>query len=342
MAIDYSLEAEFYTDPDHFKRECNTIFRRSWWLLCPSAECREKGQYFADTVRGHRVFAIRGVDGKLRAFHNHCRHRGAELLDNGGGVCRVIKCPYHSWGYNTVGSLIATPGFGEDPDFDPTELGLLSVRIHEWRGMIFICVDTQAPDFDAWIGSLDALLADFDGLETMNYHGSFVVEGHANWKTYCDNTVEGYHLNAVHPRLATAVNDGSVTIKPYDDGATVAFHVDYGGEGAGLRGNKGLWAYKFPGFQIAISSNAFKIERIDPVSASKTRSINWGWYRNLSEEEILDSFSWSETVVREDLGICESVQRSMESGAYINGPLSPVQETNVALFQGLVRRSMLG
>jgi len=340
VALKFSLNAECYTSADQFKREQDAIFRKAWWLLGPESACTEKGQYLADTICGYRVFAIRGTDGQLRAFHNVCRHRGAELLDNGEGQCRVIKCPYHSWGYDSLGHLIATPGFGDDPGFDAADYGLLPVRVESWRGMLFVCMDPLAPDFHHWIGSLDGLMSDFDGLEDMEYRGSFTVVGDANWKTYCDNTVEGYHLHAVHPRLSTAVNSGSVDIVPYDNGNIVAFHVDYGGEGAGLRGNRGLWAYKFPGFQIAISANAFKVERVEPLTVSTTRSINWGWYRNLSGDEVEDSFAWSETVVREDLGICESVQRSLETGVYVNGPLSPEQETNVGLFQDLVRAAM--
>ena len=152
--------------------------------------------------------------------------------------------------------------------------------------------------------------------------------------------MEGYHLNSVHPRLAEAVKKGQVEIKPYDNGELVAFHVNYADDGAELRGNLGLWAYRYPGFQIAISDNAFKIERVEATSINTTRSINWGWYRQLSDTEIDDSFAWSETVVREDLGICESVQRNLEGGIYTKGPLSPLQETNVALFQSLVKKAV--
>ena len=340
MTLTYSLDAESYTSNTSYALERERIFRCAWWLLGPVSDCAEPGQYLADSICGWPVFAIRSGDGQLNAFHNVCRHRGAGLLEEGTGSTRVIKCPYHSWGYDTSGRLIATPGFGQDPEFDKADFGLLNIRVREWRGMVFVCLSDDSPDFETWIGSLESLMAEFPGLEDMTFFGKFTVDGHANWKTYCDNTVEGYHLHAVHPRLATAVKSGAVEIKPYDNGELVAFHVDYGGEGAGLRGNKGLWAYKFPGFQIAISNNAFKIERVEATSINSTRSTNWGWYRNLSEEEIRDSFEWSETVVREDLGICESVQRNLDAGIYTRGPLSPEQETNVALFQSLVRKAV--
>ena len=293
-----------------------------------------------DTVCGWQVLVVRGKDGVLRGFHNHCRHRGARLLEAGSGSCRVIKCPYHGWGYDTSGALIATPGFSEEAGIDRATLGLQPLHVTEWRSMIFICVDSDPQPFSDWVGSLDAMLDDLPGIDVMEFHGRFDVHGDANWKTYCDNTVEGYHLPAVHPRLATAVRGATVDISNHDEGRLVVFDVDYGGEGAGLRGDKGLWAYRYPGFQIAISNNAFKIERVEATGVGTTRSLNWGWYRNLDEDAIADSFAWSETVVREDLGICETVQQSMAAGVYRDGPLCPQQEGHVIALQANVRKDL--
>jgi len=336
----YSLPAQYYTDPVIYAKERERIFRSAWWLLGPQSNCAEPYHYLSDTVCGWPVFAIRDKHGELRAFHNICRHRGAELLSAGEGKCRVIQCPYHGWGYAVDGTLMGAPGFSDTGVDDAETLGLLPIRVAEWRGMVFVCIDADAPPFLEWIATLDRLIADFPGIDSMNYHGKFVVDGTANWKTYCDNTVEGYHLHTVHPRLADAVKKGRVEIVPYDNGELVAFHVNYADDGAELRGNLGLWAYRYPGFQIAISDNAFKAERVEATSISSTQSINWSWYRNLSATEIDDSFAWSETVVREDLGICESVQRNLVGGVYSQGPLSPLQESNVMLFQNLVRQAV--
>ncbi len=342
MPLINTLESHYYTDPLVFARERERIFKPAWWLLGPAHLLQKKGSYVSDTVCGWSVFVVRGQDGELRGFHNICRHRGARLLDQGEGQCRVIKCPYHAWGFDTAGKLVATPGFGAEALLKKEDYSLFSIRVHQWRGMVFICVDPEAPPFSDWVGSLDTLMSEFPGSEDMQYHGSFTVTGQANWKTYCDNTVEGYHLHAVHPRLASAVRSGTVEIKPYDNGQLVAFHVDYGAEGDGssLRGNLGLWAYKYPGFQIAISANAFKVERVEPTGIDSLLSTNWAWYSNLEKDAIDDSFAWSETVVQEDIGICEKVQLNLGSGIYQQGPLSPDQETNVALFQGLVRDAL--
>ena len=343
--LNYSMNSDFYTDPKILRQERERIFARHWWLLGPAQVCENAGDYLSDTICGWPVYAIRGDDGKLRAFHNVCRHRGAQLLAPGSGNCGTVRCPYHSWQYATDGRLLRAPRFG-DEQINAGSCDLFDLECRVWQGMIFICPASgqgePAIDFDQWLGSLPRLIESFDSIDSMEYHGSFVVEGHANWKTYCDNTVEGYHLHSVHPRLAKAVASGNVEIASYDDGALVAFHVGYGeaASAAKLRGDAGIWTYKFPGFQLAISDNAFKIERLEPIAIDRLRSTNWAWYRNLSVAEREDSFAWSRTVVEEDIGICETVQVNLAAGVYRNGPLSPAEEPHVATLQRYYRSEL--
>jgi phenylpropionate dioxygenase-like ring-hydroxylating dioxygenase large terminal subunit len=54
--------------------------------------------------------------GTIRAFHNVCRHRGAQLVSEKCTNRRTILCPYHRWGYALDGRLMGTPSFDDDPD----------------------------------------------------------------------------------------------------------------------------------------------------------------------------------------------------------------------------------
>jgi choline monooxygenase len=206
---------------------------------------------------------------------------------------------------------------------------------------VFVCVDAAAPDLMAWLGVIPGLCAPF-ATDAMDYHGSFAVEGRANWKTYCDNTVEGYHLPHVHPRLTSAVDPADIRIVPHDGGRTVAFHVTYRADGAELRGREGLWFYRFPGFQATLSASAFKAERIEPVGAGRLRSTSWQWFGAIDGAARADAFAWARAIVEEDLGVCETVQRTLEAGAFARAVLSEAEESNVALFQRLVHDALGG
>ena len=68
------------------------------------SEIPRPGDYQCFDFIGEMLFAIRGHDGVVRAFHNVCRHRAARLLDGPRGNCtRRIICPYHAWSYDSSG-----------------------------------------------------------------------------------------------------------------------------------------------------------------------------------------------------------------------------------------------
>ncbi len=335
-----TLPASWYTDPALAERERRAIFAANWTLFGPEHEVVAAGAYAARAINGWPVIVLRDKDSNLRAFHNVCRHRAAALLTDGTGTCKgKIVCPYHGWSYEQDGRLALAPRFGEA--LDPDEAALLPVRVDTWRGCVFVCMDPTAPDLAAWLGSLHDLCEAYPTIETMDYHGNFVVDGRANWKTYCDNTVEGYHLPFVHQRLTRAVAGAAVEIRDYDDHRLVCFHVAYRGGDTGLRGDSGLWFYRYPGFQAVLGPTSMKMERIEPAGPGALRSESWAWYGpELGGNERTDSFAWAEAIVREDMGVCETVQRNLEAGAYDKGWLSPAMETHTAAFQALVRQAL--
>ena len=335
-----TLAADWYVDEAIFRRERRAIFARNWCLFGPEAEFAEPGAFRAERINGWPVVVVRGKDRALRGFHNVCRHRAAAPFASGPGRCEVIRCPYHGWTYDSAGALVAAPNFGDDPGFDKAAYGLFPVRVEVWRGLVFFCIDAATPDLMTWLGAIPALCEPYPGPAEREYYGSFIVEGAANWKTYCDNTVEGYHLPFIHPRLFRAVVPDKVDLRAYDGGRCVAFQVTYRDDGAGLRGRDGLWFYRFPGFQATLSATALKAERIEPLGARGLKSASWQWFNGIPDEGRRDAFQWARTIVEEDVGICETVQQNLEAGVYRSGRLSPKQEGMVALFQALVRAAV--
>ena len=336
-----TLEARFYHDTAIYARERSSIFAQAWWLLGPEAQLGATGDFIADVVCGWPVVAVK-TDGGLKAFHNVCRHRASPLVPVGTGQCEHFRCPYHGWLYSLSGELERTPQFS-DSQSDRPSVNLWPVKIDTWSGLVFIQIDGSGPTLPDWLGHTADLVLPFAGPQDLDYYDCFSVSGNANWKTYCDNTVEGYHLNMVHPRLSQSLRQGEVDIKSYDDGRTVAFHVRYGNQsdGADLRGAEGVWVYKFPGFQLVAGANLFKAERVEATGATTLRSSNWSWFGHLSEADKADAFRWGRQIVEEDLGVCEGVQTNLMAGIYEQGPLSPLQETHTARFQELVRTAVM-
>ncbi|MEO7369497.1 MAG: Rieske 2Fe-2S domain-containing protein, partial [Ilumatobacteraceae bacterium] len=70
-----NLDPQLYVDPVVHQNERERIFWRSWQLLGPASHVAGTGDYVAGEIAGARVVAIRGDDGRLRAFRNVCVHR---------------------------------------------------------------------------------------------------------------------------------------------------------------------------------------------------------------------------------------------------------------------------
>ena len=340
-----SFAANWYVDAEIYEKERERIFEPAWWLLGPVHQLAKPGDYISDRICGWPVFAIHSEDGQLRAFLNVCRHRGACVLPEGTGKAETIRCPYHGWLYDDQGKLLNAPKFGADLTNDRDGLALRQISIHIWNDLVFVKINPEiGVEFDEWIGEVDTLCRSFAVPAGLDYEGEFTVSGELNWKTYCDNTVEGYHLNLVHPRLGRALADGGAELFSVNDGHSVVFDVTHGRAGGGqtLRGQKGMWVYHFPGLQLVLGDNIFKAERVHSPNPNTVISKNWAWYSGLTQTERDDSFQWARQIVEEDFGICSQVTRNMQSGAYIPGPLSPVMETHVARFQQIVREVILG
>ncbi len=345
MAMINALDANWYVDPAIFQKERERIFQPSWWLAGPAHLVANPGEYLCDRICGWPVFIIRSQDGVLRAFLNVCRHRGASVLPTGSGTnIASISCPYHGWIYDDQGRLQKTPRFGTDLGDQVNALALKSVPVQVWNGLMFVrfAMD-QGAEFDDWLGEVANLSARFPGPADLDYHGEFTVEGELNWKTYCDNTVEGYHLNLVHRRLGQALTGGNVEIFSVNDGRSVAFDVTHGTGGGARqsRGQKGLWVYHFPGLQLVLGDRIFKAERVEPQSSTYVRSRNWAWYGELDAAARGDAFEWGRQIVEEDFGICSEVTKNMRAGVYTPGPLSPTMEKHVARFQQIIKATLM-
>lgn len=337
-----TLPAQWYHDEAIFQRERRAIFARNWWLVARMDQVPGPGDFVADEVAGYPVFVVRDRAGALKGFHNVCRHRAGPVVRAATGRCDVLRCAYHGWLYDLEGRLRKAPGFASSADFDPADFGLLPVRVESWNGLIFVCLDDGSPDLAAWLGDVVAIAADFPPLSEMTLFIADEIEGAANWKTYGDNSAEGYHLPFVHSALNKAVVKEETEIKAYENGNFVGFDVRYRvPETGGTR--RGFWVYKYPGLLLHFSEAGFNLERVTPLGPRRLRLNRWFWFPEAMPggSETKDRIvAESSVVMREDLGICEAVQRNLEAGAYHTGRLSPERETGTLFFQSLVRRAL--
>jgi Rieske 2Fe-2S family protein len=212
----HALEQPFYTDPDVFRADMETIFYRDWLFAVPACELTKAGSYVTHQVGSYGVVIVRGSDGVIRAFHNSCRHRGSVICNKAKGVSPNLVCPYHQWTYSLDGKLLWAREMG--PDFDPSQHGLKPVHCRDLQGLIYICLADEAPDFDAFAALAQPYLAVHDLSDAKVAHETSIIED-GNWKLVWENNRECYHCGGNHPGLCRSFTDDP-TVTGIEEGET--------------------------------------------------------------------------------------------------------------------------
>ena len=232
-----TLPPACYTSPAFYRREVQTIFMKVWNFIGRADRIPDAGDYFTIEFAGVPVIVMRGADGEVRAFANSCRHRGALLLD-GEGNCRAIRCPYHSWTYDTDGKLIVAPEMDATSGFDPAEWHLTPIRLEDWAGFIFINFDDTAPSLRQYLGDLPHKLKSYRFEDMVCVRRREYVLN-CNWKIYVENAMEAYHIATVH-RSTLSRQKGKPSEAQPADGEYCALFKEHKGTRALLAGDVGF------------------------------------------------------------------------------------------------------
>src|SRR5262249_53929147 len=157
--IEASIPASYYFDPQHYERELDVFWYRMWVVAAREEELPGPRHYRVVKIGPQSILILRDLEGRLRAFHNPCRHRGSILCTEEAGRLpgRRIVCPYHNWTYGLDGQLAATPRRMETSDFELTDYPLFGVAVDTWGGFVFVnLAGDAAPPLAQALGDMPA------------------------------------------------------------------------------------------------------------------------------------------------------------------------------------------
>ena len=348
----HTLPPEFYSSPDLMKAEGMKIFRTGWVGVGRADRWPAPGDYSAMDIAGVPVVVVRGKDGRLNAFANSCRHRGARLL-SGDGNCPGIRCPFHSWAYTLDGRLAGVPNMELAKNFDREDYGLMRFRTAERAGFAFLCLADEAPDIDHWLGDFEALHGPWKLDELVSTRRrEFEVE--CNWKPFLEVFNEYYHLPYVHP---DTVND--IYNPPDEADATTGAYVSQFGstEGTGGllqdsrekplpvmkslegRNRQGVrYSWVFPNMTFAAGADAVWVYETYPVGPGRCRVGMTACFAPETtamadfEYRVQHYYKRLDEAIAEDIPALEDQQIGLASDYAQQGRFSPLLEANVAGF----------
>lgn len=351
-----------YTSDAWLALERERLFARSWMLAGFVHDIPAPGDACPVEVAGMPVLLLRDDDGKVRAFHNVCRHRGAVLVDKPCTGRKLLTCPYHSWVYGLDGGLRTVPhyhGAGQHLVVTPGDgmPGLVPVRHAVWHDLIFVDMSGTAPDFaEHWAPFAERTAAyDFSALR---YAKTLTFDVKGNWKLIYENFYDSYHVPSIHPRL--------------EDFSPITLRTQAKGEGAWLIGTNPiaepqdgrgigmpyypsldaagrriewffhlfptlcfeLWPDQLAVFQLHAPAPDRTIEHIHLyfIGAAATDPAYAGGRQGVYD-------MWNE-LNTEDFKIVENIQMARHSPAFDGGRLSPFWDSSTQYFAKLTVDAM--
>jgi glycine betaine catabolism A len=197
----YSLPGEFYSSEAVYRAELDLIWRRGWLFIAHSCELPSPGDYLTFSVDADSLILIRNDHGELRALWNVCRHRGTQMCSEPQGRVGRLVCPYHQWAYDRDGALVSCRGMQDD--LDKSQLGLLPAHVRELRGLVYVSLAENPPDFAPAADSIGPVMRP-QGLDRAKVAKIVDYDVAANWKIVWENNRECYHCNVNHPQYIKA------------------------------------------------------------------------------------------------------------------------------------------
>lgn len=344
------LPAEAYTSPAVLAWERRHLYAGSWTCLGRAADLfdDERVTQRAVMVGDISCLVVRAKgaqDQSLRMFANTCRHRGHELLPEGGSASRrAISCPYHAWTYDLSGALKGAPGFRAVEGFDVQDHRLVELPVMVWHGWVFGHAlhplgSPEVPAFERYLGDLAGVLAPYDG-------GALVVadrhtyEVAANWKVIAENYHECYHCPLIHPELCE--------VTPPDSGENYDLPGHWVGGAMELREGMATmsltgelaatplpgvdprrveYLHLLPNLLVSAHPDYVMAHRMVPLEPGRTWvECTWLTLPEAADGGAPAAVEFWDITNRQDWGACESVQRGLESPHFRPGPFAPNED----------------
>lgn len=349
-----TLPAAAYRDQGWWDSERAGIWRREW--VCAGREDEFPPRSIRRFDLGGAAVVVVHDGTTLRAFHNLCRHRGAELCATDGPLGRLIACPYHAWSYAADGRLVSTAWATPTPDFRREDHGLLPVHLRLWAGFLFLSAAPEPPPFAPDIGE-DAL--DHWPMRDLRRGHRLSKTLACNWKVFWENYSECLHCPGIHPGLSDLVpvyrlgvmaeaerSDGGGALPALRDGAQ-SWTPDgrpCGPEFPGLTPAERAEGHRFvtiwPSVFVVAHVDYVRSVRVTPLSPTATRlDVDWLFPDATLAQPGFDPArvaAFATQVLEEDGAACELNQRGLLSPAWDGGHLMP-QEYEIARFHDWVR-----
>ncbi|TWT92488.1 aromatic ring-hydroxylating oxygenase subunit alpha [Neorhodopirellula pilleata] len=341
------LNRKQYTTSESHEHDSRQLRDRTWQIVAAKSQLSKPGDYVAINRLGIPLL-IRNHDGELIAARNVCAHRQCELVELGNGNRKELKCGYHGWCYGGDGRTRKLPVAKDFPGFNREAHRLDMYPVRVVGGLVMVHLNPESIDADSSANKFDCV----DGLDGWkDWSDEFARRSNdsqwglimneelrfdCNWKVALEGSLEGYHLEEVHPHtFGPAPDEEHVNHMFYGSGTTLETiarneswmtrleiwlaHRMTGGHDPTYR-----HVHIFPNTTGAFQDSAGLIYQFYPLAPNRSAMIALGFGRladrgGLVGKALAKLRGWgaaalTRRLIAEDGAIFPKVQRGMEGG----------------------------
>ncbi len=330
-----SLPSDWYTDDKFLKKEITQIFLKSWLLVGPEAQISNPGDCLFQSIVDQPIICVRQEDSSIKTFFNICRHR-AGSFESKKSKNNYLVCKYHGWTYSTNGELKSPRGFNKS-EIVLKELCLKSINTKIWKGLIFINFCDEPKSFSRIFNNVEKILAPYK-LENFGFKKRVSYRIKSNWKVYLDNFLEGLHIPIVHPELNNVMDYSSYNTTLYKNFSVQSGKLDdYKSPYTQSSNNVAYYFTIFPNILFNIAPGRFQTNIIEPLNKNECIVHFDYFFDSVAQKEILKDIIFSDEIQKEDIFICEEVQKNLLSVGFEKGIISDKYEIGIKHFQDYIR-----
>jgi len=363
-----SPHPDWYRSTLHFNGpERRAIFEGCWIFAGLKLELAES-KHLCCTMGSKSVVLQFDKGGVPRAYLNVCSHRQAQLCEPGGTHTGPLRCPYHGWVYDREGVPVGIPQKQAFPQVvaNPRQYRLTEFPCESAGQFIFVRLSPEGPTLREYLGKqFDFLIRASQGMNSVL--DEFRADVPANWKVLIENSLEGYHVPAVHSASFMQIDGMDRT-----DAAPQFFcedefhnHLEHAADAAWVKrfarmeSKIGRWPWRFEHYthhlifpNLTVTSfmgYSFHVQRFEPTQVDCTtvhsRTVGVDLANStaagvkMMEHIHADGHAFTRKVFDEDAGICRRVQAGIEIA--VRPPvLGGAIEDRVAHFQRAYTRKL--
>ncbi|KAF7556719.1 hypothetical protein G7Z17_g1216 [Cylindrodendrum hubeiense] len=339
------IPASWYRSPELFQLERRAIFSKKWILITHSLRFQKAGDFLSFTYADFAFFLVQDREGAVNGFHNACRHRAYPIVEAPAGEAKILSCKYHGWSYGFRGNLAKAPRFDTVKGFDKSQHGLLPINVHiDKAGFIWVNLQAGEPDvkWDDEFGGMEdkPRMKQFDFSGGYSFDHVWEMDLNANWKSVMENYNECYHCPTSHPLIAGVSDLSKYRVEP--SGGCLEHEIINKKPQTEDDEFRRSITFAFPCTSITITKNFFYIQRMIPISATKTKIENEIYRHKIAtDEEFAAINAFYKQVLEEDKHLCDEAQKNLGAGVFINGELHPDKENGPIHFQNAVREQVM-